>query len=434
MQPPPTLDTMPSDTLATVCQFLWSMDHGRLSGVSTRVHAMANLPDAWTMVFIGRPMKGFLALLDLLCRLRPIPKRIHTLAEAHAAALMDSLPTESLESVKCLLGASKYECLVVPKLPNATSLRSVHLAWSAYGDVSPNLQFPSSLRELRLEYVKDFRLKWLETCPYLEELFMKDVDILADVSGDRKIPSVVCNSLKKLTLAGVYMEFIDWTNFVCPKLECLCIDVAPAWFLTHFQNCTALRELRYTNSFPISNHALAKLTKLEVLTIFNTRVFYPDGISKLPNLSTINFRCAVLSYMLPLSCTDTLLDVDISYTQVDRLDALMRCAGIRRLRARKCAISYIPRLACLGTLTELDMGETKISSIEVLAGAVALERLLIDKTYVTAIESLSYHPRLWDLELTGCAIYSYLPVLTLPRINPVVIKYLLEEKKLHTEL
>ena len=146
--------------------------------------------------------------------------------------------------------------------------------------------------------------------------------------------------------------------------------------------------------------ALAALTNLQQLDLWNTQVSDVSALAALTNLQQLDLSGTQVSDVSALAALTNLQQLDLSGTQVSDVSALAALTNLQQLNLSYTQVSDVSVLVALTNLQQLNLWNTQVSDVSALAALTNLQQLNLSYTQVSDVSALAALTNLQQLNLS----------------------------------
>ena len=166
-------------------------------------------------------------------------------------------------------------------------------------------------------------------------------------------------------------------------------------------------DLSFNQLVDIDGAALAPLTNLRALILYNNRIASLKGVARLgQSLQTLQCQSNVLTSLAGVEHLRKLTSLNVSGNPLGDCKLVGRCTSLVRLDVSRCGLRKLEGFATLHALEELNAGGNALTEISSIAKCAKLQELDVSYNHLTstALKDLKALGRLDVLNLEGNAL------------------------------
>jgi Leucine-rich repeat (LRR) protein len=193
--------------------------------------------------------------------------------------------------------------------------------------------------------------------------------------------------------------------------------------ITALAALTSLQTLNLFNTVISDLAPLSGMSALQTLDISRTKITGLAPLSCLTSLQTLSLNGTKISDFAPLASLTTLQILNVSYTKITDLAPLSCLAALQVLSVAGTKISNFAALVDLPTLQILNVGFTKISDLTPLVSLTAMQTLIASHTEIFDLAPLADLTELQTLSLNGTEISDLAPLSGLTALKTLDVSF-----------
>ena len=166
-------------------------------------------------------------------------------------------------------------------------------------------------------------------------------------------------------------------------------------------------DLSFNQLVDIDGAALAPLTNLRALILYNNRIASLKGVARLgQSLQTLQCQSNALTSLAGVEHLRKLTSLNVSGNPLGDCKLVGRCTSLTRLDVSRCGLRKLEGFATLHALEELNAGGNALTEISSIAKCAKLQELDVSYNHLTstALKDLKALGRLDVLNLEGNAL------------------------------
>ena len=168
---------------------------------------------------------------------------------------------------------------------------------------------------------------------------------------------------------------------------------------------------------------LARLTRLEVLSLRETDLTSLEPLAGLTALQSLDCRGTPVSDLAPLASLTALQSLNCSETPVSDLAPLASLTALQSLNCSWTRVSDLAPLASLTALQSLVCSSTQVSDLAPLASLTALQSLVCSSTQVSDLAPLASLTALQSLDCRGTQVSDLAPLAPLTALHSLDCRF-----------